>query len=184
MRLTLTIAMLAALAAGCAGSQTKPSQAKEGAKEGESKSSMISDLQGARLSASTLSARKLMYKKVEGILAKGQPAKYKAYYSGEVLRIVQEDSDLGDYGESEKEYFLDAEGRLFYYVASDERAKQSAKQKVKTRVAYDASGRVVGSEKTVNGQPAKLPEAEIKAIKARLDLLRKAADASRKPKSS
>jgi hypothetical protein len=185
MRLTLTIAMLAALATGCAGNAGKPSvQSKEGSKQDESKSSVISDLQSARLSASTLSARKLMYKKVEGILAKGQPAKYKAYYSGEVLRIVQEESNHGDYGESEKEYFLDAEGRLFYYAASDERAKQSAKEKVKTRVAYDASGRVVGSEKTVNGQPAKLPEAEIKAIRSRLDTLRKAADASRKPKAS
>jgi hypothetical protein len=179
MRLTLSIAMLAALAGGCASNAGNPSTAKED----ESKSSVISDLQGARLSASTLSARKLVYKKVEGILTKGQPARYKAYYSGEVLRIVQEESDLGDYGGSEKEYFLDAEGRLFYYAASDERTKKSAKEKVKTRIAYDASGRVVGSEKIVNGQPAKLPEAEVKAIRSRLDALRKAANASRKPKS-
>jgi hypothetical protein len=47
MRLTLTIAMLAALATGCAGNAGNPSSAKEG----ESKSSVISDLQGARLSA-------------------------------------------------------------------------------------------------------------------------------------
>lgn len=179
MKLTLIIAMLAALAGGCASNAGNPSSAKQG----ESKSSGVSDLKGARLSASTLSARKLMYKKVEGILAQGQPAKYKAYYSGEVLRIVQEQFDLGDYGGSEKEYFLDAEGRLFYYVASDERAKQSAKEHVKTRIAYNANGQVVGSEKIVNGQPGKLSTAEMKAVKSRFDALRKAATASRKPKA-
>jgi hypothetical protein len=179
MKLTLIIAMLAALAGGCASNAGNSSSAKQG----ESKSSGISDLKDARLSASTLSARKLMYKKVEGIFAQGQPAKYKAYYSGEVLRIVLEEFDLGDYGESEKEYFLDAEGRLFYYVASDERAKQSAKEKVKTRIAYNASGQVVDSEKIVNGQPGKPSAAEMKAVRSRFDALRKAANASRKPKA-
>ena len=176
MKVTLTIVMLAALA-GCASNGSNPS-------------SGVSDLQDARLSASTLTARKLMYKKVEGTFTKGQPAKYKAYYSGEVLRVVQEESVLGDYGESEKEYFLDAEGRLFYYVASDERPKQSAKEpkqsaqeKVKTRIAYNASGQVVESERLINGQPGKLSAAEIKAVKARFDALRKAADASKKPKA-
>jgi hypothetical protein len=178
MKLTLIIAMLAALAGGCASNAGNPSSAKQG----ESKSSGISDLKDARLSASTLSARKLMYKKVEGIFAQGQPAKYKAYYSGEVLRIVLEEFDLGDYGESEKEYFLDAEGRLFYYVASDERAKP-AKEHVKTRIAYNANGQVVGSEKIVNGQPGKLSTAEMKAVRSRFDALRKAATASRKPKA-
>jgi hypothetical protein len=179
MKVTLIIVMLAALA-GCASNGSNPSSS---AKQGESKSSGISDLRDARLSATTLTARKLMYKKVEGMFSKGQPAKYKAYYSGEVLRIVQEESALGDYGESEKEYFLDAEGRLFYYVASDDRTKQSAKEKVKTRIAYNASGQVVESERLVNGQPGKLSAAEIKAVKTRFDALRKAADASKKPKS-
>jgi hypothetical protein len=175
----LGIVFLVALAAGC--SSTGAGQS--GSKEGESKSSMISDLQSARLSASTLSARKLLYKKVEGMLAKGDtPARYKAYYSDDVLRIVEEVSSYGDFGESDKGYFLDAASRLFYYVASDERVKDSGKEKVKIRIAYDDSGKVVGSEKTVNGQPGKLSEAELKSVKARLDALRKAADSSRKPK--
>ena len=40
---------------------------------------------------------------------------------------------------------------------------------------------MVASEKTVNGQPATLAEADLKAIKARLPALRKLADAA-KPK--
>jgi hypothetical protein len=179
MKVTLTIVMLAALA-GCA---SNGSNSSSSAKQNDSKSSGVSDLSDARLSATTLTARKLMYKKVEGMYTKGQPAKYRAYYSGEVLRIVQEESSLGEYGESEKEYFLDAEGRLFYYVASDQRTKQSAKEKVKTRIAYNTSGQVVESERLVNGQPGKLSATEMKAIKARFDALRKAADASRKPKA-
>jgi hypothetical protein len=173
------IVFLAVLAAGCSSSGGGQSAAKEG----ESKSSMISDLQSARLSASTVSARKLMYKKVEGDLTKGKTAtRYKAYYSDDVLRIVEEMSNHGDLGESDKGYFLDGESRLFYYVASDERVKDSGKQKVKIRIAYDETGKVVGSEKTVNGEPVKVSEVDLKSVKARLDVLRKAADASRKPK--
>lgn len=175
----LGMVFLAALAAGC--SSTGGGQS--GSKEGESKSSMMSDLQSARLSASTLSARKLLYKKVEGMLTKGDTAaSYKAYYSDDVLRLVEEMSNHGDFGESDKGYFLDSESRLFYYAASDQRVKDAGKEKVKIRIAYDQSGKVIGSEKTVNGEPAKLSEAEIKTVKVRLDALRKAADASRKPK--
>ena len=175
----LGIVFLAALAAGC--SSTGGGQSAS--KEGESKSSMISDLQSARLSASTVSARKLMYSKVEGTLTKGNTAaKYKAYYSDDVLRIVEEVSKHGDSGESDKGYFLDSESRLFYYVASDERVKGSGKDKVKIRIAYDETGKVVGSEKSVNGEPVKVSEAELKSVKVRLDSLRKAAGASRKAK--
>ena len=174
----LTIVAIAALTAGCAGDGGKPSASKEG----ESKSSMISDVQSARIEASTLSARKLMFTKVKGSIGKGDSAaQYAAYYQGDVLRIMQDEAEYGDRGESEKDYFFDSQGRLFYYTALDERVKQSGKDKVKVRIAYDDSGKVVGSEKTVNGQPATLSETELKGIKARLLALRKTADAA-KPK--
>jgi hypothetical protein len=174
----LTIVALALLAAGCAGGGDNQSASKEG----ESKSSLISDLQSARLEASTLSARKLMFTKVKGPLAKGDSAaKYAAYYQGEVLRVMEDAADYGERGESERGYFLDSEGRLFYYTGSDQRAKQSGKDKVRIRIAYDESGKVVGSEKSVNGQPVAVSDADLKAIKARLQALRKLADAA-KPK--
>ncbi len=173
-----TILAFALLAAGCAGGGDKQSASKQG----ESKSGLISDLQSARLEASTLSARKLMFTKVKGPLAKGDSAAtYAAYYQGEVLRVMEDEAKYGNRGESESGYFLDSQGRLFYYTASDQRLKQSGKDKVRVRIAYDESGKVVASEKTVNGQPATVSETDLKAIKARLQALRKLADAA-KPK--
>jgi hypothetical protein len=172
----LIIVVLALLAAGCAGGGDHPSSSNQG----ESKSSLISDLQSARLEASTLSARKLMFTKVKGPLAKGDSAAtYAAYYQGEVLRVMEDDASYGERGESERGYFLDSQGRLFYYTASDQRVKQSGKDKVRIRIAYDESGKVVGAEKTVNGQPAAVSDADLKAIKARLQSLRKLADGAR-----
>jgi hypothetical protein len=172
----LAIVAVTAILAGCAGSGGSQSTSKEG----ESKSSMISDVQSARIEASTLSARKLMFTKVKGSAVKGDAAaEYEAFYQGDVLRILEEEIDYGDRGESEKDYFLDSQGRLFYYTASDERVKEGAKDKVKIRIAYDETGNVLGSEKTVNGQPAKLSDTELKAVKARLGTLRKTADAAK-----
>ncbi len=178
MQRLFIVVVFALLAAGCAGSGSKQSTSKEG----ESKSSLISDLQTARLEASTLSARKLMFTKVKGPLSKGDNAEtYAAYYQGEVLRVLEDQANYGERGESERGYFLDSQGRLFYYTASDERVKPSGKdkpgkEKLRVRIAYDESGKVIGSEKTVNGQPAALSEADLKAIKARLQALRKVAD--------
>jgi hypothetical protein len=172
------IGILALLVAGCAGTGDKPSASKEG----ESKSSLVSDLQSARLEASTLSARKLMFTKVKGPLSKGDSAAtYAAYYQGEVLRVIEDEASYGERGESERGYFLDSQGRLFYYTGFDERSKQTGKdkEKVRVRIAYDESGRVVGSEKIVNGQAATLTAADLKAIRARLQALRKLADAAR-----
>lgn len=170
----LAIAILAGLA-GCAGSGSESAS-----EEGDSRSSIISDVQSARIAASTLSARKLMFTKVAGSTAKGDTkAGYEAFYQGEVLRILEEEIDYGERGESERDYFLDSEGRLFYYAASDERARQGAKDKVRMRIAYDESGNVVGSDKTVNGQPATVTDAEISAVKARLGTLRRTANAAR-----
>jgi len=188
MQRLLIIFAFAVLAAGCASGGSKQSTSKDG----ESKSSLISDLQSARLAASTLSARKLMFTKVKGPFSKGDTAEtYAAYYQGEVLRVMEDEADYGERGESERGYFLDSHGRLFYYTASDERLKQAgkdkpskekpAKDKLKVRIAYDESGKVIGSEKIVNGQLASLSEADLKAIKARLQALRKVADAA-KPK--
>ncbi len=172
----LIIVALALLAAGCAGGGDPQSSSKQG----ESKSSLISDLQSARLEASTLSARKLMFTKVKGPLAKGDSAAtYAAYYQGEVLRVMEDDASYGERGESERGYFLDSQGRLFYYTASDQRVKQSGKDQVRMRIAYDENGKVVGVEKTVNGQPAAVSDVDLKAIKARLQSLRKLADAAR-----
>jgi hypothetical protein len=172
----LTIVALALLAAGCAGGGDKQSASQQG----ESKSSLISDLQSARLEASTLSARKLMFTKVKGPLGKGDSAEtYAAYYQGEVLRVVEDAADFGERGGSERDYFLDSQGRLFYYTASDQRVKQSGKDKVRVRIAYDESGKILGSEKTVNGKPAAVSDADLKAIRARLQALRKVADAAR-----
>ena len=174
----LASAVFAAILAGCAGGGSQSAS-----KEGESKSSMISDVQSARIEASTLSARKLMFTKVEGSAVKGDTkAEYEAFYQGEVLRILKEELEYGERGESEKDYFFDGEGRLFYYPASDERAKQAGKDKVRIRVTYDEGGNVIGSEKTVNGQPATVSDAELKAVKARLGALRKTADAARPAK--
>jgi hypothetical protein len=92
---------------------------------------------------------------------------------------MEDAADYGERGESERGYFLDSEGRLFYYTASDERVKQSGKDKVRMRIAYDESGKVVGSEKSVNGQAAAVSDADLKAVKARLQALRKLADAAR-----
>jgi hypothetical protein len=171
----LATAVFAAILAGCAGGGSQ-----SGPKEGESKSSMISDVQSARIEASTLSARKLMFTKVKGSTVKGDTkAEYQAFYQDDVLRILEEEIEYGERGESEKGYFLDSQGMLFYYTASDERAKQAGKDKVRIRIAYDESGNVLGSEKTVNGQPATVSEAELKAVKARLGTLRKTADATR-----
>ena len=170
----LIIGMAALLGAGCAGS------GGSGSKEAESKSSLISDLQSARLQASTLSARKLMFTKVKGPLGKGDSAEtYAAYYQGEVLRVMEDAADFGERGGSERDYFLDSQGRLFYYTASDQRVKQSGKDKVRVRIAYDESGKVLGSEKIVNGKPAAVSDADLKAIRARLQALRKVADAAR-----
>jgi hypothetical protein len=183
MQRLLIVVVSAVLAAGCASGGSKQSTSKEG----ESKSSLISDLQGARLEASTLSARKLMFTKVKGPLSKGDSAEtYAAYYQGEVLRVIEDQANYGERGESERGYFLDSQGRLFYYTGRDERVKQSGKdkpstEKLRVRVAYDETGKVIGSEKTVNGQPANLSEADLKAIRARLQALRKVADAA-KPK--
>jgi hypothetical protein len=172
----LVMGVLVLLAAGCAGG----GESKSASKQDESKSSLISSLQSARLEASTLSARKLMFTKVKGPLAKGDSAaKYAAYYQGEVLRVMEDEADYGERGGSERGYFLDSQGRLFYYTASDLRAKQSRKDKLRIRVAYDESGKMVGSEKTVNGQPVAVSDADLKAIKTRLQALRKLADAAR-----
>lgn len=171
----LAIVALAAILAGCAGSGSKSES-----QEGGSKSSLISDVQSARIQASTLSARKLMFTKVEGSGAKGETkAGYRAFYQGDVLRILEEQIDSGARGESEKGYFLDSQGRLFYYTASDKRARQAGKDKVRIRVAYDESGNAIGSEKTVNGESAPVSDAEFKAVKARLASLRKTADAAK-----
>lgn len=184
MQRLFIVVVFALLAAGCAGGGSKQSTSKEG----ESKSSLISDLQTARLEASTLSARKLMFTKVKGPLSKGDNAEtYAAYYQGEVLRVLEDQANYGERGESERGYFLDSHGRLFYYTASDERVKPSSKdkpgkEKLRVRIAYDESGKVIGSEKTVNGQPAALSEADLKAIKARLQALRKVADGAKPPK--
>jgi len=170
------IFVIALLVAGCAGSGNDQSASKQD----ESKSKLISTLQSARLEASTLSARKLMFTKVKGPLAKGDSAAtYAAYYQGEVLRVMEDDADYGERGESERGYFLDSQGRLFYYTASDLRVKQSGKDKLRIRIAYDDSGKVVGSEKTVNGQPVAVSDADLKAIKTRLQALRKLTDAAR-----
>jgi len=171
-----TIVVLVLLAAGCAGGGDNRSESKQD----ESKSSLISSLQSARLEASTLSARKLMFTKVKGPLAKGDSAAtYAAYYQGEVLRVMEDDADYGERGGSERGYFLDSQGRLFYYTASDLRVKQSGKDKLRIRIAYDDSGKVIGSEKTVNGQPVAVSDADLKAVKTRLQALRKLADAAR-----
>jgi hypothetical protein len=170
----LIIGVAVLLGAGCAGSGGSRSN------DGESNSSLISDLQSARLEASTLSARKLMFTKVKGPLGKGDSAEtYAAYYQGEVLRVLEDAADFGERGSSERGYFLDSQGRLFYYSGSDQRVKQSGKDKVRIRIAYDESGKVLGSEKVVNGQAAAVSDADLKTIKTRLQALRKVADAAR-----
>ena len=101
------IVAFAVLAAGCGGSGDN----KSASKQSESNSSLISDLQSARLEASTLSARKLMFTKVKGPLAKGDSAAtYAAYYQGEVLRVLEDQARYGERGESESGYFLDSQG--------------------------------------------------------------------------
>ena len=62
---------------------------------------------------------------------------------------------------------------------NEDKVPAEAKDKVKIRIAYDESGNVLGSEKTVNGQPGKLSDTELKAVKARLGSLRKTADAAK-----
>ena len=171
---TLIIAALAVLVTGCAGSGSE----KSASSQGESKSSIISDLQSARIEAATLSARKLLFTKVKGTVGGGRgSARYEAFYYRDGLRLMEETVDLAERGQSERDYFLDSHGHLFYYSTLDLLVKQSGKDKIRMRIAYDENGRVVGAEKSINGEPVKLSEAEMKPVKPRLQALRKAAEA-------
>ena len=173
----ILLVLMFGLLAGCAGGGSDRSASKD-----DESSSLISDLQGARLEATTISARKLIFDKVTGTVGKGATEiHYSAYYKGDVPRLVEETADYGASGESESGYFLDSHGRFFYYTASHERRKQSNEQTIRVRIAFDESGNVVGSEKSVNGEAASVSDREVRVVKSRLRALIKAADASKKP---
>lgn len=171
IRLFILIAVTA-LATACA---------SNGGSSGQSKSSIMSDLQTARLEASGLDARKLMFEKVKWTVGRGDAAiEYEAYYSDDVLRVLEEATKHGATGQSERDYYLNSRGRLFYYTASDEHAKSSGKEKARMRIAFDDRGKMVGAEKSVNGRAGSVSEADAAAVKARLAALHKTADASRR----
>lgn len=171
----LVVSILAALLAGCASGGSNQSGSKEGESQG-----VISDLQSARMSASTLSARKFLFTKVKGTFGRGDAAtKFEAFYHDEVLRLVAEEADHGDRGNSERAFFIDAQGHLYYYTGSEQRAKKGGKDKMRTRIAFDEHGKVVGSEKTLNGQDVAVSDAEVKGVTARLEALRRVAAATK-----
>jgi hypothetical protein len=164
----VSLALLAALAA-CSKEAPPPAPAVQppvSAAAVDGPANLEDGLRGA----AEIEAKLPALRRVEGTLAMGDTnAGFEAFYEGAVLRYVEEEPRAA-VGKAEKAYYLDSTGVLFYYHAEGERSV--------TRIAFDPAGNVRASEKTLDGQPAPLLDADIQAAVARLGALRQAAEAA------
>ncbi len=134
----------------------------------------------ARRRAQDIESRRAQWRSAPGRLqASDASSQFVAVYDAGVLRMIEERSELGDYGSGTARYYLDTTGTLFLYDAREERGVTGAGAREITELSmvFESDGRMVGSRKTVDGRVQPVRTEEIDAAVGHLKALRQAARA-------
>jgi hypothetical protein len=135
--------------------------------------------------ARTLDAGRDRMQAVPGTFTAGDASsRYVAYFDSGVLRLIDERSDFGEYGSSAARYYLDATGELFLYQAQDERtvtdpSRASAREKVEVSLLFDAGGRMLASDKKVDGRVQPVQATEVEGVRRHMEALQASAAGGR-----
>jgi hypothetical protein len=138
-------------------------------------------LEQALARAQDIDARRAGWRSAPGTLQTGEAtSRFVALYDSGVLRLIEERSDAGEAGSSIARYYLDTTASLFLFEARDERAAAGAasgvaREVVETRLVFEPDGRMVASQKHVDGRIQPVQKDEIDGAVQRLAALRAAA---------
>jgi len=138
-------------------------------------------LEQARTRAQDIDKRRAGWRSLPGTLqASDATSRFVALYDSGVLRMIEERSELGPQGSGTARYYLDTTATLFLYDARDERsvvdpAGAHSREVVEVRMAFEPDGRMVASQKSVDGRMQPVQKEEIDAVVQHLQALRQAA---------
>jgi len=131
----------------------------------------VSSLEQARRYGAFVDAQRASFERLDGTLTDGNTkARVAAFLEDGELRLIDERQARGEGGSAHNRYYVH-EGRLVYYdsVEVDVRPVAAdglpARDEVTLELAYDAQGRRVGGQKTVNREVVPLtPEDEARTV--------------------
>ena len=140
-----------------------------------------SPLEDAQSRARALDARRDRMQALPGTYTDGNAAsRFVAYRDSGVLRVIDERSDFGEYGSGEARYYLDNTEALLLYEARDESAdpgRPGTRRITKMRIVFDAGGRMLASEKTVDDRIQPVQATELQGVRQHFAQLRRGAGA-------
>jgi hypothetical protein len=89
----------------------------------------------------------------------------KGYYEGDVLRLIEEEMTMGEFGSATSVYFYTDKGALFAYTENKEsqrgaRSGNAVKEKVELQLLFAPNGTLVGGERKVDGTVSELTGVE------------------------
>lgn len=175
------VLLVVLLLAGCTGEDAaSPSAPAVSAPPAASDASIVEE---APARAADLDARLAGMQAVPGTFSAGDArSRFVAYWDGGVLRLIDERSEFGDYGSGSARYYLDTTGALFLYRGQDEMAvtdpaRAGAREVTRISMVFGAGGRMLASEKTIDGKVQPVLAGEIEAVRQHLEALRAAASA-------
>lgn len=92
------------------------------------------------------------------------------YYEGDVLRLIEEEMTMGEFGSARSLYFYTDEGTLFAYTEDKEsqrgaRSGNAVKEKVAVQLLFSPNGTLVGGERKVDGTVSELTGMESQGAK-------------------
>ena len=186
LRLTVGVAAVSSLFAGCGGGETgEPVESADRTADGPIVGA-VSPADSMRIQRHALDleaeveARLSGYDTIQGRGKSGDLVyAYSAYFDGEDLRLIREHQDSGDYGHSDNDYYF-VDGALTYYVQGEiSRVLNSmgppTSDAVVLRLYFDTENRLEHAEKTLNGAPVPLEGYEELSVRRRSEALREAA---------
>jgi uncharacterized lipoprotein YbaY len=103
-------------------------------------------------------------------------ATFRATIAGDAVEHIDEEFDLGDYGDGRASYDFEGARLTGYQESSKKRlvdpAKPEALVEISTTLDFDANGELVRSTKTMDGAPVEVSAADVASARNRADLLR------------
>jgi hypothetical protein len=180
--LRLATAALGLVAVGLLGAQVGPGARPRSATRAGSKVTrtvvVIENLEQGRQFAAVVDREKPSYARLDGVLRNGdEQARVAAFLQNGSLRLIDEIAAYGDHGGTARNRYYVHDGRLAFYQSvrvhprDVGKNRRPARDEVVTALAYDSGGKLVGSERTVNREPAPLEPADLNATHARFAAL-------------
>lgn len=138
---------------------------------------VIQSLEDGRQYAAIVERQRPAFERMDGTLRSGDTeARVAAFLENGDLRLIEERVRYGEEGTARNRYYV-SDGRLVYFDSLRVRPRDvgenrlRARDEVITLLAFGEDGRLLGSEKTVNRQPMRLPSTDPPGVLARFESL-------------